>query len=238
MKLQSILKWIVLVTLSTTFDANAANIAVYGGYYATDITNWLNTTGNTASNRGDSAIIGTDLLNVDVVIVDRTISGNTALADFIYAGGKLITEWSSSQYGMSLLGGGASDNYNGYITNDVINFSASGLALGLGQLIGTSYRDGERTEFFQDFDALGSGSVLATRGSSGAPVIVGGSYGAGYIFANGFDWSDAFPRANSETRRLLLNQIDPSQVPVPGAIWLFGSALAAVSRFGRIKRSR
>ncbi|WP_445372690.1 hypothetical protein ACH518_09375 [Methylomonas sp. HW2-6] len=238
MKLQSILKWIVVVTLSTTFDANAANIAVYGGYYATDITNWLNTTGNAASNRGEAEITGTDLLDVDVVIMDRTISGNIALADFIYAGGKLITEWSSSQYGMNLLGGRASDNYDGYITNDSINFSASGLALGLGQLIGASYRDGDRTEFFQDFDALGSGSILATRGSSGAPVIVGGSYGAGYIFVNGFDWSDAFPSASSQTRQLLLNQIDPSQVPVPAALWLFGSALAAVSRFGRIKRSR
>lgn len=237
MNLNWTLKWACSAVLAFTFEANAANVAVYGDFYSPSITNWLNASGNVATNHGRSAITSSDLVNADVVIMDRFISGNSDLADFINSGGKLITEWSSSHYGMSLLGGSASDNYGGYLTNDAIQFSPAGLALSLGQLIGADYRDTDRTEFFQDFDDLGNGVVLATRGSSGAPAIVGGSYGAGYIFVNGFDWSDDFPSANSLTRRLLLNQIDPSTVPIPGAIGLFGSILAGLGWMGRCRKS-
>jgi hypothetical protein len=180
-----------------------------------------------------SGLTASDFLGLDVVVLGRYDAGNAALSAFIAGGGTLITEWSSAGYGMSLLGGSASDNYGSYVTSDPVIFTGAGLGAGLGTALGASYSDFGATEFFQDFTSFGSGTVFATRGSSGAAAIVGGAYGAGYVWVNGYDWADS---GSAPTFALLHNEISASHASVPDSgatVSLLVVAIAGLAAFRR-----
>ncbi len=108
-------------------------------------------------------------------------------------------------------------------------FTPAGLAAGLGTGLGGSYSDFGATEFFQDFTSLGIGTLYATRGSSGAAAIVGGGYGLGYVWVNGYDWADS---GTTPTFQLLHNELTASLgVPTPEAgatVVLLGAAMSGL----------
>ena len=188
--------------------------------------------GHTVSNL--AALDAASLAGLNAVILGRGDAPTAALTAFIAAGGMLITEWSAAAYGMGLLGGAASDNYGSYITADPVVFSAAGTAAGLGTGLGASYADNGATEFFQDITALGSGTVYASRSSSGAAAIVGGNYGSGTVWVTGYDWGDS---GLSPTFQLISNELNhplgTSAVPEPGSLALVALALAGVAGLRR-----
>ena len=203
------------VTAALTLAAAGAQAAAVGTYGVNGVTG-LNALGNTVVSL--SSLNAASLSTVDVLLLGRGAPVNAAIANFVANGGKLITEWSSAQYGMSLLGGVARDNYSSYRNGDTISMTAAGIALGL-----TSYSDSGSTEFFQDFLNLGSGTVYGTRGSNGATALVGGSHGKGPVWVAGYDWGD---QAAAPTLRFLDSVID-AQIPEPTSL-----ALAAIALMG------
>ncbi len=223
MKLKTLALAAALATLASA--GNAASIGVYGGYPSSAYVDALSSFGHTVVNvaTADAA----SLTGLDVLVLGRYQTGNADIAAFISGGGMLITEWSSTAYGMSLLGGSSQDNYDSYFTNDTITVTAEGIALGLG-----SYQDGDATQFFQNFTNLGSGTVYARRGSNNAVAVVGGTFGAGFIWANGYDWADD---GTDLTFSFLNSQITANfdtgggNVPEPAGLALVGAALLGLS---------
>ena len=210
--------------------AQAANVGIFGGHNEASIASALTPLGHTVTVFGSSTLSAGNLSGLDTVLMTRGGSGSADLTAFVAAGGKLITEWSAAAYGGNLLGASVTDNYGSYFTNDSIVFTVNGIALDLGQGLGASYASSGATEFFQDFNTLGTGAVMATRGSSGATAILGGAYGSGYVFVNGYDWADE--GGVGLTAVLLSNQINSgnghNDVPEPGSLALAGLGLAAV----------
>lgn len=197
--------------------AQAAAVGTFGLYANVS---GLNAAGNTVTALSDAS--AASLTGLDVVLLGRSAAGGSAdLADFVRNGGMLITEWSSTGWGMSLLGGSAQDNYN-TARYDSVSVNAAGVALGL-----ASYSDSGSSEFFQDFLALGTGTVYATRGSNGATALVGGAYGSGYVWAMGYDWGDAPTLSTITFLDSLIDAPVANDVPEPTSL-----ALAAIALMG------
>lgn len=210
-----------------TLGAQAGVIAMFGNsLYPGTIASGMAGYGYTVNTI--NAFSAASLAGADAVILGRYDAGNAALRAFVFGGGTLITEWSSASYGMGLLGGAASDNYSN-ASESSINFTAAGIAAALGTGLGASYSDGGSSQFFQDITNIGSGTVYGGRNSaSGAAAIVGGAYGSGFIWVNGYDWGD---NPGTTTFRLLSNELAfadsvGNDVPEPGSLALVSLALA------------
>jgi hypothetical protein len=203
----------------TAFASQAATVGVFGGYPSAAYVNGLTAFGNTVVNVATAN--AASLTGLDVLVLGRNNSGNAAISAFVNNGGMLITEWSAASFGMGLLGGVASDLYSGNLWNDTIAVTAAGTAAGL-----SSYADLDATEYFQNFGALGSGTVYARRGSNNNIAVVGGSVGSGFVWVNGYDWADS---GSTATFRFLDSQIDArlnnNQVPEPAGLALLAAAL-------------
>lgn len=179
--------------------ASAATVMLKGSNSNTAITNFLTANGHTVVANSNV------YTGVDAVVLLRT-NGDAGLANFVLGGGTLVTEWSGADWAMAnLLGGSVSGG--GFVgTNTTVTFTAAGLAAGLGAGVGNSYSAGVASEFFRNFNSLGTGSVLATRPGNNA-VIVGGAAGSGYVVANGIDWADSFGQTGANNGQVLLNSI-------------------------------
>lgn len=150
-----------------------------------------------------------------IVLIRETPSGSdsTNLANYVQNGGHLVTEWDSSDWALdtaNLLNADDPGNLN-FIGNDTnITFTTEGLAAGLGDNIGNSYADSDRTQFFRDFSNIGTGvDILGTRPTN-IPAIIGGASGLGTTIVLGYDWADNFSLANSGGQQILINALNYS----------------------------
>lgn len=231
---QQLTRLALIGLLSASATAQAANVGVFGSY-GNNYVSSLSSLGHTVTDFGNASFSASNLAGLDAVLMIRTATGNADLTAFVNAGGTLITEWSSSGYGGALLGATVTDNYGTFVTNDPVAFTAAGTSMGLGNGLGASYQAGGGTEFFQDFASIGSGTILATRGSSGATAIIGGAVGLGYVFVNGYDWADT---TDANTAKLLDNEIRAvtAAVPEPESYALAIAGLGVLGMMARRKK--
>lgn len=191
--------------------ASAATVMLKGSNSNGAITSFLAANGHTVV--ADSS----NYTGVNAVLLLRT-NGDVSLQNFVLGGGRLVTEWSGADWAMSNLLGG-SINGGGFVgTGTTVTFTAAGIAAGLGSGVGSSYSASQASEFFRNFDSVGTGSVLATRPGNFA-TIVGGVAGSGYVIANGIDWADSFGSGGPANGQVLLNSINGANVVPEPASW-------------------
>jgi hypothetical protein len=180
------------------------------------LTAFLQSNGNTVFDLNTTP----NFTGLDTVILLRTSptgSVSTDLQNFVLGGGRLITEFTGADWA---LGNTAGNLLNADVTGGAtlapgtdITFTPEGIDSGLSDGIGTSYKDGTRTQTFRN---IGPGvTVLATRpGATPPPAIIGGASGLGSTLVIAYDWADDFANANADTQQLILNALNyPPTVP-------------------------
>ena len=216
-----------------TIPANAANIGVWGGDFST-WSGYITASGNTAfqiDENTNSAAYGF----FDQVWLIRQ-DGNQDVIDYVDNGGTLVTEWSAGGWAVDASMLDASSTLLGSIGTDTeVTFTTAGIASGLGASTGNPYSNGLATEFFYSFSDLGNGVYDLAQIDGGHTVGIGGAYGNGTVVALGWDWSDSSYAHNPVTQQLVNDIVEVSIVPIPAAVWLFGSALAGL---GWMRRKR
>jgi hypothetical protein len=210
----------------------AATIGLLGTNSNAALTTFLTSNGNTVVNLNTTP----NFIGLDTVILLRdfpTGATSTNLINFVLGGGRLITELDGSDWALNeanLLA--AEDTGGGDLgPSTLVDFTSLGLSSGLANGVTNPYSDGERTQFFQDFNITGTGvQVLANRPGDN-PAIIGGASGLGTTLIIGYDWADDFGNANADTQRLILNALNytanPPRVPEPATltgILVFGVA--------------
>jgi hypothetical protein len=213
----------------------AATIGLLGTTSNTALTTFLTNNGNTVVNLNTTP----NFTGLDTVILLRnspTGATSTNLINFVQGGGRLITEFTGSQWALNQANllqaqdiGGSNLGFSTPVT-----FTSEGISSGLANGVGVnnSYSDGSRTEVFRNFNITGSGvDVLATKPSTNPNAIIGGASGLGTTLIIGYDWADSFGSANADTQRLILNALNYTastpQVPEPATltgILVFGVA--------------
>ena len=234
MKLKFALKTVAFIC-SIPFYSNAATIGLFGTY-GHDYGNELQDLGNTVLDFNSLPITAENLEGLDTVVLLRNTSSSDALTSWIYNGGTLITEWDSANYAGQLIGANIQSNYSTALTDDSIVFTETAKSLGLTTNIGNSYSAYGGSEYFQDFLNTGSGTILAYRGSNSNIAILGGAYGTGSVYINGYDWADS---SFNQTAQLLNaeSNISIAAVPEPETYAMLAIGLIALASKSRFKKN-
>lgn len=244
--------------------AYASVIAVFGDRNGSAaVTSFLAANNLKATNLGEAPPQKLDeLAGYDVLIALRS-KGSDAIKEFVLGGGLLITEfdaavWALDPLGLHLLNADAGSTlFLGKGTT--ISFTPEGLKLGLGDGLGKSYADGDRTNAQTTLSNLGAGVSLLATGpepmvplvkaaglrlldslADDLPVMIGGNSGEGYTLINSLAWSEGLPTTDSPTGTWLLNALNVQQtqpIPEPGGLALLGLALACLTFTRRQQRA-
>jgi len=241
MKTRNILMAATALVLGAAAPAAATTVTIIGTNSSTDIASFLSGQGFTIKQNLSSSS-GANYTGVDAVILLRT-TGDAALASFVAAGGKLITEWSGSDWALNtahLLN--ATDTGGGLVaTGTTVSFTAAALAAGAGNGVGSSYSAGGSSEFFRNFSSLGSGvTTWATIGSGTAEVLAGRS-GSGSVIIDGMDWADSFASSGGANQQVLVNYLNASvpasSVPEPASWAMMLTGFGAIGFAMRRRRT-
>lgn len=148
----------------------------------------------------------------------------SALGSFVSGGGaSIFTDWSRDASAASLFGASYAGqvNYNGFTVND------TNLQNGVGSLVALS-NPGWGT-FSMGLNSPNLGATFSD--GSGAISLVGRSIVNGFLSDTFVDGAQGVALYTNEINMLLGDS--PSAVPVPAAVWLFGSGLVGLMGFKR-----
>ena len=214
-------------------SANAGIIGVIGGNSTTQITNYLNANGHSATWYGHSgAISAADYLTMDAVVMTRT-QGDANLINFISNGGLLITEWNSSwALNTANLLTPTDSGHPGSRSFDPVEITSAGIAAGLSAGMNNPYLDGGQSQHYRSLTGLDSSvDVLMEWSRDNVAVAIGGAYGSGSVLVNTLDWADGFGAyGTNQSELMLLNMLNYDahasvSVPEPSSIALLGLGL-------------
>lgn len=241
--------WQTLLAGATSFAfiaipssmVEAATIGLLGTNSNAALTSFLTSNGNTVVDLNATP----NFTGLDTVILLREFVDDptsTNLINFVLGGGRLITELDGSDWALNEANLLAAEDVGGSDLglSTQVTFTAEGISSGLAAGVGNPYSDGERSQFFQNFNITGPGvQVLATKPGLNPNAIIGGVSGLGTTLIIGYDWADNFGNANADTQRLILNALNYNastpRVPEPAAltgILAFGVAGLLATRKG------
>lgn len=229
------------LVLAAPRSGAASSIALFGNDSNTQLETFLEGEGHVVTNYGFAAPDAAKLAGVDVMLALRNIGGNVnafvnngSVQGFLTGGGLLIAEWNAAEWVIDTVGlvdADAGPNVT-FGSPQPITFTAAGTALGLADGINNPFTDGTRTDNQWALTNLGAGvQVLATRPGD-MPVMIGTTYGQGYILVNALEWADAFGAANADTQGWLLDAVgaaDAQTVPEPQSLALLAVGVAALA---------
>jgi len=194
--------------------------------------------GTSLTNNGYNVVYNSNVLpstavlaNTDVVFLIRT-DGNPDLANWVQAGGLLITEWSSNVWALNtanLLQ--ATDSGGGSIGTDTpITFTNTTVGQALGNNLPNPYSDGGATEYARDFTAIGGSVEIHATRPGNIPVIIGGNAGQGYVLAIAYDYQDkGASLPGSPTEQLLLNTLTAPILGSPIILQLDANGMVSIT---------